>query len=232
MKKRPAPSRGNAQAKKQRLENMDETTSEKVAGKKRSKPITSTVDYDKDSSSEDDEEAEEEDEGFEEEDLEQEQSSQAVKDPNGMFCTPIIIPPIPLFICEFVASRESHKAQRALHEQRKAAKPHSALLSQAKQAWTLARQKNLSKGDRTKHIRALMDIVRGQVKDIVFKHDASRIIQTIVKYGSAKDREEVAKELKGKYQDLAQSKYSKVRLVPLSRLFAHQRIVPSSSSRN
>lgn len=84
-------------------------------------------------------------------------------------------------------------------------------MSKAKQAWTLARQKNLSKQERTKHIHALMDIVRGQVKDIVFKHDASRIIQTIVKYGSAKEREEVAKELKGKYQDLAQSKYSKVR---------------------
>lgn len=55
-----------------------------------------------------------------------------------------------------------------------------------------------------------MRIVRGQVKDIVFKHDASRIIQTIVKHGSTAQREEIATELKGHYQALAQNKYSKV----------------------
>lgn len=55
-----------------------------------------------------------------------------------------------------------------------------------------------------------MGVVRGKVKDIVFKHDASRIVQTIVKYGSAKERNEIAEELKGRYKDLAQNKYSKV----------------------
>jgi pumilio homology domain family member 6 len=57
-----------------------------------------------------------------------------------------------------------------------------------------------------------MDVVREKVTDIVFKHDASRIIQTIVKYGGAKERNEIAVELKGKYKELAQSKYSKVSL--------------------
>ena len=110
-----------------------------------------------------------------------------------------------------IAARESHKAQRALLEQRKAAKPHSILLADAKRAWTLARQKNLSKEERTKHINALMDIIRGNIKDIVFKHDASRIVQTAVKWGGQKERNEIAEELKGKYRELAQSKYSKVR---------------------
>ena len=108
------------------------------------------------------------------------------------------------------AARESHKAQKVLQEQRKAAKPHSSLLTEAKRAWSLARQKNISKTERTKHINALMSIVRGKVTDIVFKHDASRIIQTLVKYGGQKERNEIAVELKGKYKELAQSKYSKV----------------------
>lgn len=55
-----------------------------------------------------------------------------------------------------------------------------------------------------------MDTVKGKVKDIVLKHDASRIIQTIVKYGGQKERDQVAGELKGHYKELAQSKYSKV----------------------
>ena len=55
-----------------------------------------------------------------------------------------------------------------------------------------------------------MDIIRGKVKDIVFKHDASRIVQTVVKYGGQKERNEIAVELKGRYKELAQNKYSKV----------------------
>ena len=39
----------------------------------------------------------------------------------------------------------------------------------------------------------------------------SRIVQTAVKYGGQKERNEIAEELKGRYRDLAQSKYSKVR---------------------
>ena len=53
------------------------------------------------------------------------------------------------------------------------------------------------------------------MKDIVFKHDASRIVQTVVKYGGQKERNEIAEELKGKYRELAQSKYSKVREISL-----------------
>ena len=52
------------------------------------------------------------------------------------------------------------------------------MLTEAKHAWSLARQKSLSKADRAANIAALMRIIRGKVKDIVFKHDASRIIQT------------------------------------------------------
>lgn len=86
------------------------------------------------------------------------------------------------------------------------------MLTEAKHAWSLARQKNLSKEDRAKHIHTLMGIIRGKVKEIVLKHDASRIVQSVVKYGGPKERNEIAEELKGKYKELAQNKYSKVRL--------------------
>lgn len=56
-----------------------------------------------------------------------------------------------------------------------------------------------------------MDVLRGNVANIVFKHDASRIVQTAVKWGTSSERDEIAKELKGRYKDLSQSKYSKVR---------------------
>ncbi|KAI6026552.1 armadillo-type protein [Pisolithus microcarpus] len=107
------------------------------------------------------------------------------------------------------ATRESHKVQRALYEQRKAAKPHSQLLVDAKRVWSLARQKNIPPAERQQHVRNLMGIVEGKVKDIVLKHDASRIIQTIVKYGGRKERDQIASELKGHFKQLSQGKYSK-----------------------
>jgi len=58
-----------------------------------------------------------------------------------------------------------------------------------------------------------MNIIRGRVTDVVFKHDASRIVQTALKYGGQKERDEIAAELKGKYKELAQNKYSKVRIL-------------------
>lgn len=68
-----------------------------------------------------------------------------------------------------------------------------------------------------------MDVIRGHVKEIVFKHDASRIVQSVVKYGNSKDREEIAKELSGQYKELAQSKYSKFLVTKLIRLCPSQR---------
>lgn len=108
-----------------------------------------------------------------------------------------------------------------LQDQRRAAKPHSSLLVEAKKVWSLARQKNITPAVRQTHIQALMGVIRGRVTDIVFKHDASRIVQTVVKYGGQKERDEIAQELKGRFKDLAQNKYSKVCYCLLYRLVSH-----------
>ncbi|KAH7323362.1 armadillo-type protein [Rhizoctonia solani] len=115
------------------------------------------------------------------------------------------------------ASREGHKVQKELQAQRRASKPHSALLTEAKRVWALARKIDIPRAERQKHIEELMSVLRGNVQDIVFKHDASRIVQTLVKYGGQKERDEVAAELKGKYRDLAQNKYGKFLVTKLIR---------------
>ncbi len=103
-----------------------------------------------------------------------------------------------------------HTAQRLLTQQRRAAKKHSALMVDAKLSWSLARQKSISKAKRVAHITSLAGIVHGKIQDIVFKHDASRIIQTIVKWGDQCQRSEVASELQGRFKELVEDKYSKV----------------------
>jgi pumilio homology domain family member 6 len=109
------------------------------------------------------------------------------------------------------ATKNVHAAQRLLTHQRRAAKPHSTLLADAKRAWSLARQKAISKEERASNVASLMEIVRGKIQDIVFKHDASRIVQTIVKRGNESQKNDVATELRGRFKELAENKYSKVK---------------------
>ena len=46
-------------------------------------------------------------------------------------------------------------------------------------------------------------------KKVIFKHDASRIIQCCLKYGSPKQRDAIAAELKGHYTELSKSQYGR-----------------------
>ncbi|KAJ7661236.1 puf family RNA-binding protein [Mycena rosella] len=202
-KKRPAVSQGGPKPKKAHVEKPAKSD------KKRSRPVTlpaREVHSASDSEAEPEDieaieaEADDVDEAMEQDEfpMETDDAPSSQKDP--------------------AAAREAHKAQKVLQEQRRAAKPHSTLLADAKRVWSLANAKNLTAVDRQKHIHDLMDVIRGRVKDIVFKHDASRIVQTVVKHGRQKERDEVAAELKGKYKELAQNKYSKFLVTKLIRL--------------
>ncbi|PFH47695.1 hypothetical protein AMATHDRAFT_6504 [Amanita thiersii Skay4041] len=120
-------------------------------------------------------------------------------------------------------SKERHKAQKLLQNQRRLSKPYADLLKQAKRTWSLARQKNLSPSTRQTHINTLMSLIRGHIQDLVLKHDASRIVQTILKYGRAAERNEIANELKGKFKDLAQNKYSRFLVTKLIKSCTNKR---------
>ncbi|KAF5391242.1 hypothetical protein D9757_003012 [Collybiopsis confluens] len=124
------------------------------------------------------------------------------------------------------SARESHIAQKALTQSRKMAKNKNfGLLSDAKRVWALARSKDkgLTAEKRKQYVEELMGVVKGKIKEIVFKHDASRIIQTLAKYGSKLQREEIADELKGSYVDLARNRYAKFLLLKLIRLLPSRR---------
>ncbi|KAJ7471227.1 armadillo-type protein [Mycena galericulata] len=201
VKKRPAVSQGGPKPKKAHVEKPAKSDS-----KKRSRPVTLPA---RDVQSASDSEVEDNDIEAEADDVDEEMEQDD---------SPMEINEAPPNQKDPAAARESHKAQKVLQEQRRAAKPHSTLLADAKRVWSHANAKNLSAPDRQKLIHELMDVIRGRVKDIVFKHDASRIVQTVVKHGRQKERDEVAAELKGKYKELAQNKYSKFLVTKLIRL--------------
>ncbi|KAF3929199.1 hypothetical protein AA313_de0203198 [Arthrobotrys entomopaga] len=113
-------------------------------------------------------------------------------------------------------SRESHAVQRKLANERKQAKPNADIIQRSKKIWErLRRKSHVPLDERKKLTDELFTIVTGRVKELVFKHDASRVIQTAVKYGSAERRQEIARELKGDYVQLAESAYGKYLVVKL-----------------
>jgi pumilio homology domain family member 6 len=70
--------------------------------------------------------------------------------------------------------------------------PHAALLTEVKWIWAQLRQKDREdkkegtgarrdghKEYRGAKIKELMDLMRGRVLDLVLKHDASRVIQSL-----------------------------------------------------
>ncbi|KAL2832139.1 armadillo-type protein [Aspergillus cavernicola] len=108
------------------------------------------------------------------------------------------------------SSRESHIKQKALQQERRAAKPNADEIARSKKLWErLRRKSHVPLEERKKLITELFDIITGRVKDFVFKHDSVRVIQTALKYANTEQRKQIGRELKGSYLDLAQSRYAK-----------------------
>ena len=107
-------------------------------------------------------------------------------------------------------SREAHAKQKAAAVERKAAKPNADLISRSKKLWErLRRKSHVPLEERKKLVAELFEIITGRVKDFVFKHDSVRVVQTALKYANLQQRKMIAKELKGEYKALSESKYAK-----------------------
>ncbi|KAL8704379.1 MAG: hypothetical protein Q9201_002448 [Fulgogasparrea decipioides] len=108
------------------------------------------------------------------------------------------------------SSKESHAKQKALAQERKAAKPNADSIARSKKLWErLRRKSHVPLGERKRLVAELFDIITGHVKDFVLKHDSVRVIQTAIKYANLDQRRMIARELQGEYRGLAESRYAK-----------------------
>ncbi|RUS17606.1 armadillo-type protein, partial [Endogone sp. FLAS-F59071] len=106
-------------------------------------------------------------------------------------------------------SKEAHQKQKELKLERKAHKPNSETIRDAKKIWEQLRQNKLKAEEKQKLMMQMMGLIRGRVQDVIFKHDASRMIQACLKQGNSEQRNVIAEELKGKYLELSKSMYGK-----------------------
>ncbi len=94
--------------------------------------------------------------------------------------------------------------------ERKAAKPLADEVAQIKKIWERLRLKTtLTKEERQKMVDELLAIFQGRMRDFSLKHDTVRAVQTAIKYATSEQKKVLAKELKGSYVQLAESRYAK-----------------------
>ncbi|KAI4142204.1 MAG: hypothetical protein L6R39_005047, partial [Caloplaca ligustica] len=108
------------------------------------------------------------------------------------------------------SSKEAHAKQKAVAQERKAAKPNADPIARTKKLWErLRRKSHIPREERKQLVAELFDIITGHVKDFVLKHDSVRVVQTAIKYANLDQRRMIARELKGEYRGLAESRYAK-----------------------
>lgn len=128
---------------------------------------------------------------------------------------PVKRKPLPLDPHKEAASREAHQKQKEKLSERKASKPHADTLARSKTLWAQINRKKVPKAERQKIIEELYGLISGSVVDIIFKHDASRVVQACFKFGTEAQRTTILKELKGRIVELSKSTYGKFLVVKM-----------------
>ncbi|GBC45647.1 uncharacterized protein OCT59_013537 [Rhizophagus irregularis] len=78
-----------------------------------------------------------------------------------------------------------------------------------KELWNQVRIKNISKEKRNKYMGELFELMKGKIPEILFKNDTSRIIQTVLKYGTKEQKKIIVDELEGKWLEASKHTHSK-----------------------
>lgn len=108
------------------------------------------------------------------------------------------------------SSKEAHAKQKVIAQERKAAKPNADSIARSKKIWERIRKKShVPRAERKDLVAELFEIITGRVREFVFKHDSVRVVQTALKYANDDQRKMIARELKGDYRALAESRYAK-----------------------
>lgn len=104
----------------------------------------------------------------------------------------------------------SAKSQkRALKHERQSHRKHADAVIEAKKIWNKLRLKANTKEEVRQMVEELMDLIRGKVNEIALQHDASRVVQAALQFGTNDERKEVMEELcKASLFELAKNQYA------------------------
>jgi pumilio family protein 6 len=102
-------------------------------------------------------------------------------------------------------------SKRQVKTERQSTRRHADVVVQAKEIWNKLRLKNNTREMTRKLMDELMPLIRGKVNQIALQHDASRVVQAAIQFGTKEERQEIVKELTatpGSLAELAKSQYA------------------------
>lgn len=105
--------------------------------------------------------------------------------------------------------RTQKEEQKKLRVERKLSKPGYEVIQACRAEWDIARRLDTPKEKRQEALDKLFTSFTGKFKDLILKHEGSRVVQTCVKHGSPAQRRQIAVELKGVFGEVARNKYGK-----------------------
>ena len=102
------------------------------------------------------------------------------------------------------AANSSATSKRQLKHERQSTRRHADVVVAAKEVWNKLRQKNNTAETNRKYMDELMPLIRGKVNQIALQHDASRVVQAAIQFGTKQERLEITQELTATPNSLAE----------------------------
>ena len=102
----------------------------------------------------------------------------------------------------------SANKKRALMHERQSHRRHYEEVRKGKEIWNKLREKDNSKEDMDAMVKELMTLFDGKMKEVVLKHDASRIVQALIQFGSNEQRTSILKELSDSIPEMSKIQYA------------------------
>ncbi|KAF2071454.1 hypothetical protein CYY_007228 [Polysphondylium violaceum] len=89
------------------------------------------------------------------------------------------------------------------------------MVREAKLLWVKIKEIKLSKEDRSVLVEELSNKLKGHILEIVLKHEASRIVQSLLKYGTEEQKLNIFTELKGHEMVISKNQYGRFLILKL-----------------
>ncbi|CAI5711936.1 unnamed protein product [Hyaloperonospora brassicae] len=103
--------------------------------------------------------------------------------------------------------KKSFMDQKLAKKQRKMQRPHYEMVTRAKEIWNVIRERKVDKNKRAALVDELYLLVKGKIYDVAAKHDASRVIQSLMQYGKPEHRSQIVLEMKDQLIEVAKMQY-------------------------
>lgn len=102
-------------------------------------------------------------------------------------------------------------SKRALKQERQAHRKHADVVNDAKRIWNQLRLKTNTKEQNREYMDELIPLIKGKSNEIALQHDAARVVQAAIQFGTAEERRNIVAELcekPGNFAELSKSQYA------------------------